>query len=120
MFTFKEMHDVAKHGTFAPVCERYEEMGGKRIRATGPEGEYDAYRLPDGRIVGACLRVASAAKEAADAAFNTAISAEQTKRTAALTVVKNQVARVRAIAPASRTDQDRWLLALSYLVLREE
>ncbi len=43
-----------------------------------------------------------------------------TKIQAALTVVVNQVARVRAIAPASRTDQDKWLLSLSYLLFKQE
>jgi hypothetical protein len=56
------------------------------------------------------------AEDALAAPTNTVATKEQT----ALTVVTNQVARVQAIPPASRTDDDKWLLAISYLVFKQE
>ena len=53
-------------------------------------------------------------------AMRTAAAAVDTKQATALTVIRNQVTRVRGIAEGSRTPQDRWLMALTYLMFREE
>ena len=130
-FTFLANHDPATHGVFRPVNPQLDTpcpdagapggfCGGTRIRATGPDGTYDAYRLADGRILGEALVVPSAAKVTADTAANTAAAQFAARVATARTVVQNQVTRVKGIAAGSRTDQDRWLLALSFLLLKEE
>lgn len=79
----------------------------------------------DGRPIGVRYQVAespayTAAEQPARIAAATAASTKATKDTAARTILLAQVARVRAIPAGSRSDQDKWLMALSWLVLNEE
>lgn len=78
MPAYLDDHNPIAHGTFSPVCVALERMGGVRVRATDSQGTYHAYRLPDGRIVGAALVAPSAAKAAADAARAAARAADRT------------------------------------------
>ena len=104
---------------FAARSSRWEGRG-RKVRCQDAEGSlYDAYEV-DGQVVGPAMRTPSAAWSTRVATAKSSEDAIATRRAAALTVVKNQVARVRAIPAATRTDQDKWLLALSFLVLREE
>jgi hypothetical protein len=107
-------------GDFAPVSAELERRGGRRVRARDADGDHDAYLMPDGRVVAAVLRVPSPARIAADAAAATAAAALDSKRATALQLVRDQVARVRGVAAGSRTNADKWLLALSLLFLSEE
>lgn len=76
-----------------------------------------------GRVVGRQLRAPTAEFLARSAPARAVLQEERAanaRRAAALLVVRAQVARVKAIAPADRTPQDRWLLALSLLAAAEE
>lgn len=77
------------------------------------------YELRGALTVLAVVARSPAAQAPYDTA-NAAIAADATKRAASLTILRNQVARVRVIPIGSRTDQDKWLLALSFLLLSEE
>lgn len=81
--------------------------------------------LEDGRPIGVRYQVTespayTAAEAPARTAAATARTTKQTKDDAATTILLTQVARVRAIPAGSRSDQDRWLMALSWLVLSQE
>lgn len=113
-------YNPATDGAFAINNPRME-ASGRRVLARDDQGSlYHAYQAENGRIECAAMVQPSAAKQAADAASLTALAADRTKGDGAVTVVRNQVARVRAIPAGSRTDQDRWLLALSWLLFKEE
>lgn len=117
---FSALHNPVAHGPFRPVTPLLDAIGAERVIATDTNGVYHAYRMRDGRIQCESLVTPSQAKIDADAAADAAVGAAQTAYNAALLIIRNQVARVRAIPPASRTDSDRWCLALSRVLLKEE
>jgi len=108
-------------GAFVTVVSAFENASFRRVIIASDEGTCQGYeRIADGALFCGALFARNQAKIDADAAAATAASDVATKTAAARLVVTNQVNRVKAIAPASRTDQDKWLLALSYLVFQLE
>ena len=108
-------------GAWLLTMPSVEAMGATRIMVTTDDGVCQGYQHPsDGRIWAGPLVQPTQAKLDADAAASAAASTVATKDTAARATVLAQVARVRAIPQGSRSDQDKWLLALSWLLYRQE
>lgn len=103
------VYDLPNLGTHHGYANAGQIVGGALL--TGPGRNEAGQQVPEllHPIMVAAQQGAAAAQVALD-----------TKRANAIQVVKNQVTRVKAIAPAARADQDKWLLALSYLVFLEE
>lgn len=92
-------------GDFSPINLTLEERGGVRVQATGPDGVYDAYQMPDGRIVGEALRVPSAAKLATMKAINDQLEAERTVEVNRVQQVANILAKLDARTATSNEIQ---------------
>jgi hypothetical protein len=92
-----------------------------RVEITDADGSvWHGYEGPPLERVAEIAPVSGSARALELDAAATASAARLAKFQTARTVVKTQVARVKAIAPAARTDQDRWLMALSFLIFSEE
>jgi hypothetical protein len=110
-------------GSGRPIDSRFEnDLGHEKVEVDATDGSVDrGYReIATGKLLCLATMVVSAARASALAAQQSAADSATTKTAAAKTVVLNQVLRVKAIAPGSRTDQDRWLLALSWLLFQQD
>lgn len=93
----------------------------RRVLITSDDGTCQGYeRIADGSLFCGALVAPTSAKQAADSTATAAASADASKTLAAMNEIRDQVARVRPVAAGSRSDQDKWLLALSWVLLKRE
>jgi hypothetical protein len=103
-----------------------------RVVHTTPDGVGHGY-VANGTFVGfhrpgpgrdeagnAVSEMLSPAFVAARAAIVADAGSKETKRANAVQAIKNEVARIKAIAPASRTSTETALLGIAYLLISEE
>lgn len=112
----------ATDGTFIAPIATLEQLDATRALLTTDDGTCQGYAHADGRLWAGPLVTRTPAKIAADAATATAAAADQAKVTAATNTVIANVTRVRNNGAGSGTDanRDNWLMALSYLLFRQE
>jgi hypothetical protein len=105
---------------FGPQSTRWPNEGGVRVVVTEADGISHAWQMPDASIKAQMLMTPSAAKLAEFAAIAAAQAAVNTKRQTAITAVRAEVTRIKAIAAGSRTTTERGFLGIAYLVFTEE
>lgn len=107
-------------GTFIAPVTTLESLGATRALLTTDDGVCQGYAHTDGRLWPGPLVTPNAGKIAADSAAQTAGDTANTKTAAAKTILAAQVARIRAIAAGSRSDQDKAIYALAWLLYGQE
>lgn len=118
--------DPVTDGTFIGVVSVFEAgiaanpPTHRRVLITSDDGTCQGYeRIADAALFCGPLVAPTPAKTSADAAAAAANDTRSTAFAAAKVVIVNQSIRVRAIAPGTRSDQDKWLLALSIILAGE-
>ena len=112
-------------GTPTVIDSVLERQGVPRVKWLDDDGsEFRGYQLPDGRLIGSCFVVSPARQAVLDAA-NAASASLENKDAVARTIIVNQVAATRPKMPppignGTATAQERWLMALSWLLYRQE
>ncbi len=112
-------------GVFIAPVPLLEQLGATRALVTSDDGVCQGYSHTDGRLWAGPLITPNASKISADSAASTAAADLATKDNAARTVISNQVAATRPKMPppvgnGTATAQERWLMALSWLIFRQE
>jgi hypothetical protein len=114
--------DPLNDGTFIAPIAVLEGIGATRAMITTDDGVCQGYAHQDGRLWPGPLVTPNAGKVAADAAVATARAADATKLQTAITAITANVTRVTNQGAGSGTDanRDNWLMALTYLMTRQQ
>lgn len=115
------VYNPATDGPFPQPIPALEAIGAVKSLISTDDGICYGYSHPDGRVWAGTLVTPNSTKIASDNAAATAKAADQTKFNTAINTILANVNRVQTSGAGSGTDanRDNWLMAVSYIILKQ-